>query len=1191
MDDYSSHFDIFDSLNYLIPPVRKSNRTLGEDSLFKRDFQKQTDIRLIEDFRKKITRGIIISPSILHLPDVQSSSSVIVNKTTKRLIKKQNSSENSKNWNCNNTTYLPLNEKKEKKIGLEDKPTIEVTVVPREAETLTKVFNKHRRKTKVLQSTISNQESSIKSQNIYFMVKGKRREKVYEIKSSESTNFSNNFLNARYEDISLEQITNSKQLLSSLNMEKKKRKNKKIEQNSQNNYTFDGTSQIIQNYEESKVKNTRKSKVTIVGQLGLTQDDQYILKCAATVNDKPIQANYVELDNTNYKTSLNINRTRNANQDSNVQTDICYSNNCINLDSTNMKKRMISQATQVNFLQSNHKPFKAFQNKIAQCSFSTAENIVFNSGTQDIALSNGEKPLVVISVYPRHDSEDNNISPVNIIQHPTLSQKKVNNIDINTFKRKEKQQNKDSVISVNKTRQRSPRSKSPSPGSTHIQNKTIADKTVGRVLGNKNNNMHNISPPQRNVNKSGHKLIKPKKDTSCYCTYSMGLENKDLVELKRTPKAYDIKETDTTKVKRALVNHFLKSVDRIDPSDTKMKLVTPQNDTSRVTINIDGEKEHYDLFFEQNDFDTGLSVRKSKKKPPINGTSRNDVYKNSKENLLMLSDEKKNGTYMYSHEKNVKPKIEPMLTRLKVRDSLEICHSRDGRTGSRLNTNENRGQNDLTDSFFNVALIAPVKHYRGDGCLIPDPNERDKEIRVLLGIVRNTRSIEKEESVANKDLNVSYSHSESQDRKEKTCSCCIKRGSKSLVTGISISRSQNYSKRKKNTNRKIVITTKCAYEHIEKRRPQTSTDKQRTNVTEFSSDPQFNQLLTSDKQVNKKFTNENVFRQVPLESGVLIMNHNLRIEQLNQRKPIILTRKQYDKVKRTIRCIMKQHKCYNLITFNKVSIGEVKIKRTLQKIRCNREVQTEWCEVLTTDRCKNIQTQHNYKTKRRDAHDTSSKVKISGQRIIDKIIFPADTKNDKNIKRDMNEYVNLNKVTPRQADSMEICYAHAYVKHFPISATHFGDGLHNKITRDIPKPSTSLHTIFKGHRKTATPNLGTSAYSLCSDANHSTKSITAPPYAGDCKPKKLFLQKLLSCLVMQSTETTILKEVPTRKLSSVNSSVDSYHISSSLGALEMTSSLYDTSASFYSNHVIKPTNKLKRSFLSSVREFLSNRRS
>ncbi|CAH2263594.1 jg10908 [Pararge aegeria aegeria] len=645
---------------------------------------------------------------------------------------------------------------------------------------------------------------------------------------------------------------------------------------------------------------------------------------------------------------------------------------------------MISQATQVNFLQSNHKPFKAFQNKIAQCSFSTAENIVFNSGTQDIALSNGEKPLVVISVYPRHDSEDNNISPVKIIQHPTLSQKKVNNIDFNTFKRKEKQQNKDSFISVNKTRQRSPRSKSPSPGSTHIQNKTIADKTVGRVLGNKNNNMHNISPPQRNVNKSGHKLIKPKKDTSCYCTYSMGLENKDLVELKRTPKAYDIKETDTTKVKRALVNHFLKSVDRIDPSDTKMKLVTPQNDTSRVTINIDGEKEHYDLFFEQNDFDTGLSVRKSKKKPPINGTSGNDVYKNSKENLLMLSDEKKNGTYMYSHEKNVKPKIEPMLTRLKVRDSLEICHSRDGRTGSRLNTNENRGQNDLTDSFFNVALIAPVKHYRGDGCLIPDPNERDKEIRVLLGIVRNTRSIEKEESVANK---------------------------------------------------------------------------------------------------------------------------------------------------------------------------------------------------------------HNYKTKRRDAHDTSSKVKISGQRIIDKIIFPADTKNNKNIKRDMNEYVNLNKVTPRQADSMEICYAHAYVKHVPISATHFGDGYHNKITRDIPKPSTSLHTIFKGHRKTATPNLGTSAYSLCSDANHSTKSITAPPYAGDCKPKKLFLQRLLSCLVMQSTETTILKEVPTRKLSSVNSSVDSYHISSSLGALEMTSSLYDTSASFYSNHVIKPTNKLKRSFLSSVREFLSNRRS
>lgn len=44
--------------------------------------------------------------------------------------------------------------------------------------------------------------------------------------------------------------------------------------------------------------------------------------------------------------------------------------------------------------------------------------------------------------------------------------------------------------------------------------------------------------------------------------------------------------------------------------------------------------------------------------------------------------------------------------------------------------------------------------------------------------------------------------------------------------------------------------------------------------------------------------------------------------------------------------------------------------------------------------------------------------------------------------------------------------------------------------------------------------------------------------------------------------------------------------------IEMTSSIYDTSASFYSNHSIHPlSSKLKRSFFSSVRGFLTSRKS
>lgn len=164
---------------------------------------------------------------------------------------------------------------------------IKVTVVPREAETQTsKVFNKRRERTVKLQSTVSNQENSTKSRNVYFMIKGKRREKVCEIKSSESTNLSNKFFK-KYKDISIQQITDSKRLLSSLNMEKKKHKNKKTEQNTHNTFNTDDNWQNINNFKDSQDVNARKSKVTIVGQLGLTRDEQYVLKCAATVNDQP----------------------------------------------------------------------------------------------------------------------------------------------------------------------------------------------------------------------------------------------------------------------------------------------------------------------------------------------------------------------------------------------------------------------------------------------------------------------------------------------------------------------------------------------------------------------------------------------------------------------------------------------------------------------------------------------------------------------------------------------------------------------------------------------------------------------------------------------------------------------------------------------------------------------------------------
>ncbi|PZC83459.1 hypothetical protein B5X24_HaOG207442 [Helicoverpa armigera] len=176
--------------------------------------------------------------------------------------------------------------------------------------------------------------------------------------------------------------------------------------------------------------------------------------------------------------------------------------------------------------------------------------------------------------------------------------------------------------------------------------------------------------------------------------------------------------------------------------------------------------------------------------------------------------------------------------------------------------------------------------------------------------------------------------------------------------------------------------------------------------------------------------------------------------------------------------------------------------------------------------------------------------------------------------------------------SVEVRYASvAYMKQVAYSSTDVGAPSDSSIAH-----VNSFHTIFRGHRKSATPNLGTSAYSLYSEdvlnsENKSAKYIMEPR---DSKPKKPFLRRLMSCLVMRSTRDSDLKLPigPAPEPPSVNSSIDSYHISTSLGAVEVSSSIYDTSASFYSNHTILPVNsKIKRGFFSSVRGFLTNRKS
>lgn len=103
------------------------------------------------------------------------------------------------------------------------KPVIKVTVIPNN----TSVKRKKRSGTKRIESTVSNQESSIKSENVYLVIKNRKHEKVFEVKSSGSAEFSkrNNRRQLKNEEFSVKQ--NVKQLLKSLNMDTKKKKGRR----------------------------------------------------------------------------------------------------------------------------------------------------------------------------------------------------------------------------------------------------------------------------------------------------------------------------------------------------------------------------------------------------------------------------------------------------------------------------------------------------------------------------------------------------------------------------------------------------------------------------------------------------------------------------------------------------------------------------------------------------------------------------------------------------------------------------------------------------------------------------------------------------------------------------------------------------------------------------------------------------
>ena len=188
----------------------------------------------------------------------------------------------------NNSNLL----KSEKKPNASDKPLIKVTVIPRtDSAQAAKLFRRRRHVPAKVQSISSNHENSIQTKNVFLIVAGRRKEKIYEINTTGSAKLSSEHdTYSKHEDIPIAELANFKHLIQSLNMDKKKKKEKKVAMDTSevqetkefNRFPECNNCICVREPEEAP----KRSRVRIFGQFGISEDDKYVLRYGATVNDK-----------------------------------------------------------------------------------------------------------------------------------------------------------------------------------------------------------------------------------------------------------------------------------------------------------------------------------------------------------------------------------------------------------------------------------------------------------------------------------------------------------------------------------------------------------------------------------------------------------------------------------------------------------------------------------------------------------------------------------------------------------------------------------------------------------------------------------------------------------------------------------------------------------------------------------------
>ncbi|XP_053617702.1 uncharacterized protein LOC128679456 [Plodia interpunctella] len=1168
--DYSSESELIESLDYLTLPVKRSS-SIGKGS----GFCEKNKTRYLRDFRNKVSHKTQTSHSLHRCND-----SIILNSTKKEIVQYYTVlSETSSD------KYLKILQSEERNNHKKPKSLIKVTVTPKKPKPQKlNIFSRRNQSSKQLHNTVSEEDRSNKAKHMCLVVTGRKRERQYNIKTTESARLLNDIRKVN-DDISLDQVKSVKHLIESLNMDKKRKKAPATKRPASPTKPKGNATKTEKNIEVSDGQNM----VRITGQIGLGQDNQLMVRCGVEGTKAPKSIEMKEYHPSSFGEHIAGTLLHTVTQ------------------GTQMDISVVDSAP--------HKSIPLYPNNMT-C-FCNNVNEFETSPNDHSAVKKCQSPLVVITVYPNDERCEN----VKIFKNhnrcrTTLDEMYGSLTNLNCMPQSTRfnnqyQEDKECVDKIKKesgedrkrrprsasrsgkgkkaetkykrgssrprsgsrstnssssqnvkgqrpkttenaTRPKSPRNLSPSKNTAQnskpkeTENRQMRAKT--QSPDTKNQNVKRQDEGNKNISSKNKKEEKYMKSPTLSRSPSpSGSSNhnvkRQIIENKKNKKHESRQQglqrkeketkshltstatnTDHVLTKKALVDSFTKEImGQMGKHNKKDKCKTPQFTESQLQINIEGDNENYDVFLQQGRMTTDVRVKKTSKYPSEQrNTERYQcqafpdpayiMEEKSKSLLNMIDMDDFRETYESHGLTNANDILE--MPEMKVRDSLEIGHKRKDR--SPRNTREEDFERDFENHLREQAgasaardSFAPIKHYRGDKCLIPDPVKRDKEVRQLLGL----------EATRNDCCPCPYQmphHHRKNDESERLCELFYA--------------NDNYRSRKtKDALRNTAQINRINY-HKKTIKQTTGTQYEAPNYS-------------LDSSLSKKSTlNRNI--QVLLE-----------VQKFTEEKPIILSRKQYHKVKKAIEHTISKHRPKSRLAKAKCSIMNIETKKKNVK----------YIDQNIGEKRSHINI---FSTKSKEVFASNETAVLFTKAFIRS---KAQAKQEEPVKHHIS-ITDLRRsfLEPWNESSTKVAVGSSY--------------------------SHSIHTLFKGLKKPRTPNFGTSACSFFSNSiNEYQECDSVKNFKSQLdKPiRKPFLKRLISCLILRaSTASEVKLSAMPRRMSSNNSSIDSYHISTSLGAIEMSSSIYDTSESFYSNHSIMPINskiKKERGFFGSMRGLLTGK--